>query len=107
MTTYEPEYKKFYIIANGLKIRSKRTLTFKAYDKLIDTITNLPHSAKIFFWRSSTSFFIRFSEFSKCDVSDILKILVIIAGLNLNNGSINFFTDTQIIWQYEHPLNND
>ncbi len=98
---YVPETTTFFVHGTGLKLRSKRTLTSKAFDLLVDTILALPHSSDVFFFKKSTSFFVRFKEYSKFDLEPVLNILVLISNLNPTKGNIEMFTDEKIIYKTE------
>ncbi len=97
---YEPEKITVYIFGESLKLRSKRTLTSKAFDLLIDAILEFPRSSNVFFWKRQTSFFVRFTVWSNADLEPILNMLVLISNLN-PNGSVNCFTDEKIIYKTE------
>lgn len=101
MISYEPKKITLYIHGVQLKLRSKRTLTSKAFDVLIDTIIAMPHSSDVFFFKKSTSFFVRFTVWSNDDLEPILNILVLISNLNPTKGHVEMFTDEKIIYKNE------
>ena len=98
MTVYQPETHTIYILATGLKLRSKRTLTHRAFDSLLDLILSLPHCFDIFFWKRTSSFFIRFTTWTNTDLEKILNLLIVIQTLNPVKGQVECFTDKNIIY---------
>lgn len=101
MPVYEPDTITIYIHATNIKLRSKRTLSSKCFDVLVDTVIALPHSTNIFFWKRQTSCFLRFTVYSKCDLSAVLNLLVLLSNLNPSKGNIECFTDDKIIYRNE------
>lgn len=98
MTIYEPETITVYIHATNIKLRSNRTLSSQAFDKLLDIIIYFPHSSDVFFWKKSTSFFVRFTIWSNADLEKIINMLIVIQNIN-PNGVIECFTDEKIIYK--------
>jgi len=91
------QYTTLYIYGNHLKLKTTRSLSFKAFDKLLNVILLTPHSKNLFFWRDSSRIFVRFVVYSKQSLDDILNMCMVLATLN-PNGQVSCFTDDKIYY---------